>query len=81
MYALFRGTTRIAGTFPTERECLTAALAEGLVSEAQMSEIQVSETQVPAESVARILPADYHIEQVQEPYDPQPDWKLPREIS
>jgi hypothetical protein len=76
MYALFRGTTRIAGTFPTERECLNAALAEGLISEAQMSETQVAD-----ESGARILPADYHIEQVQEPYDPQPDWKLPREIS
>jgi hypothetical protein len=27
------------------------------------------------------LPADYHIERVEEPYDPQPDWKLPKEIS
>jgi hypothetical protein len=27
------------------------------------------------------LPADYHIERVEETYDPQPDWKLPKEIS
>jgi hypothetical protein len=27
------------------------------------------------------LPADYHIEPIEETYDPQPDWKLPKEIS
>lgn len=76
MYALFRGTTQIARTFPARRECLKSALAEGLISEAQMGEIQVAN-----ESGAQTPPADYHIDQIQEPYDPQPDWKLPREIS
>ena len=71
MYALFRGTTQVAGTFPTQGECLKAALAEGFIGEMQVAN----------ESGAHILPADYHIERVQEPYDPQPDWKLPREIS
>ncbi len=71
MYALFRGTTQIAGTFPTEHDCLKAALAEGLIGEVQVAD----------ESGAQILPADYHIERVQEPYDPQPDWNLPRGIS
>jgi hypothetical protein len=71
MYALFRGTTQIAGTFPSESECLKAALAEGLIAEVEMTD----------ESGARALPGDYHIERVQERYDPQPDWKLPREIS
>lgn len=71
MYALFRGTTQIAGTFPSESECLKAALAEGLIAEIQVAD----------ESGPQILPADYHIERVQELYDPQPDWKLPREIS
>jgi hypothetical protein len=27
------------------------------------------------------LPAGYRIQQVAEPYDPQPEWKLPNEIS
>jgi hypothetical protein len=76
MYALFRGTTRIAGTFPTWHECLKSALAEGLISEAQMNEIQVAN-----ESGAQTPPTNYHIDQIQESYDPQPDWKLPREIS
>jgi hypothetical protein len=71
MYALFRGTTQIAGTFPSEIECLKTALAEGLIAEVGVAD----------ESGAQVLPADYHIERVQEPYDPQPDWKLPREIS
>ena len=79
MYALFRGTLQIAGTFPTEGECLKAALAEGLISGVQVADDSVAQIlpQVPAQ----VLPADYHIARVQEPYDPQPDWKLPREIS
>ena len=86
MHALFRGTTQIAGTFPSARECLKAALAEGLISEVQISEAQfrgtqVRGTQVSGESRVRILPGGYHIDRVQEPYDPQPAWKLPREIS
>jgi hypothetical protein len=76
MHALFRGTTRITGTFPSARECLKAALAEGLISEVQISEMQLAD-----KSGAQIPPSGYHIDQVQEPYDPQPDWKLPREIS
>jgi hypothetical protein len=87
MYALFRGTLQIAGTFPTEGECLKAALAEGLISGVQVADDSVAQilpqalAQVPAQVPAQVLPADYHIARVQEPYDPQPDWKLPREIS
>ena len=78
MYALFKGTTQIAGAFPTEGECLKAALAEGLISEVQMAQMaDKSGAQVPPQ----ILPGNYHVERLQEPYDPQPDWKLPREIS
>ena len=62
MYALFRGKTRLTGAFPTGKDVLAAALAEGLISDAA-------------------LPADCRIEAVEEPYDPLPDWKLPREIS
>ena len=74
MYALFRGTTQIAGTFPTEGECLKAALAERLINGMQVA-------QTADKSGAQILPAEYRIERVQEPYDPQPEWQLPREIS
>jgi hypothetical protein len=83
MYALFRGTLQIAGTFPTEGECLKAALAEGLISGVQVADDSVAQIlpQALAQVPAQVLPADYHIARVQEPYDPQPDWKLPREIS
>jgi hypothetical protein len=50
---------------------LKAALAEGLICEVA----------VAGESGAQILPADYHIEAVEEAYDSQPDWKPQREIS
>jgi hypothetical protein len=65
-YALFRGDTRLSQTFPTEEEVLKAALAEGLIPEASGTEI---------------LPPGYRIAPVEQPYDPQPDWNLPREIS
>jgi hypothetical protein len=70
-YALFKGGTQLTGTFPSEQETLMAALAQGLVPGMQTAD----------QSAAQRLPADYHIEQVEEPYEPQPDWKLPREIS
>ncbi|MBV8926144.1 MAG: hypothetical protein JOZ74_12330 [Bradyrhizobium sp.] len=72
MYALFKGKTQLAGTFPTEQEVVKAALAEGLVPELELAD---------AAGASQRLPAHYHIEAVEEPYDPQPDWKLPREIS
>jgi hypothetical protein len=62
MYALFRGKTQLTGAFPSGKDVLAAALADGLIPDAA-------------------LPADYRIEAVEEPYDPQPYWKLPREIS
>jgi hypothetical protein len=73
MYALFKGTTQVAGTFPTEGECLKAALADGLISGVQAAQ---AADESGAQALTQILPADYHIERVQEPYDPQPDWKL-----
>jgi hypothetical protein len=70
-YALFRGDTRLARTYRTEQEVIRAALSEGLIPEMDP----------PAESGAQVLPSGYHIEKVEQPYEPQPDWKLPREIS
>jgi hypothetical protein len=66
-----RGDTQLARTYPTEQEVLRAALAEGLIPEMQTTD----------ESGAQVLPSGYHIEKVEQPYEPQPDWKLPREIS
>jgi hypothetical protein len=71
MYALFRGETQIARTYPTEREVWEAALLEGLITDVPVAD----------EADGQVLPPGYHVEQVEENYDPQPDWKLPREIS
>ncbi len=68
-YALFRGETRLAGTYPTKQDVLRAALSEGLIPELEPTDDRQD------------LPSGYHIEEVEQPYDPQPDWKLPREIS
>jgi hypothetical protein len=71
MYALFRGKTQLARTFPTEQEVWQAALREGLITDLPVAD----------EAGGQVLPAGYHIEQIEETYEPQPDWKLPREIS
>lgn len=70
-YALFRGGTQLARTYSTEEQAMSAALSEGLIAEMPRA----------GEPGARILPPEYRIEKVEQPYEPQPDWKLPREIS
>lgn len=71
MYALFEGNKQIGNPFTTEKEVWEAALIEGLV------------TDVPAadEEGGRSLPAGYHVERIEETFDPRPGWKLPAEIS
>jgi DNA-binding phage protein len=71
VYALFRGNTQLAGTFPTEREALNAALSEGLIPELQTAE----------EFGAHALPADYHIKKVEHPYEPQSGFNVAQEGS
>jgi hypothetical protein len=71
MYALFEGKTQIGGTFETEKEVWEAALIDGLVTDVPVAD----------EAGGQVLPQGYHVERVEERYDPQPDWKLPREIS
>ena len=61
-YALFRGDTQLAGTYLTEREALTAALAQGLIPEMQAAD----------EKGGQVLPAGYRIEKLEQPYEPQP---------
>ena len=70
-YALFRGDTQLARTYSTEEQAMSAALFEGLIPEMPRA----------GEAGARILPPGFRIEKVEQPYEPQPDWKLPREIS
>lgn len=71
MYALFEGDKQIGDPFPTEKEVWEAALIEGLVTDVPVVD----------EEGARLLPDGYHVERLEETFEPRPDWKLPREIS
>jgi hypothetical protein len=71
MYALFDGNKQIGSAFPSEKEAWEAALMEGLVTDVPVAD----------EEGGQVLPSGYHVARVEEAYDPQPDWKLPREIS
>jgi hypothetical protein len=71
MYALFEGSRQIGDPFSSEKEVWEAALIEGLVTDVPVAD----------EEGGRLLPAGYHVAQVEEAYEPRPDWKLPREIS
>jgi hypothetical protein len=65
MYALFDGERQLGGTFPTEKEVWEAALIEGLVTDVPVAD----------EEGGQILPKGYHVEKVDETYDPQPNWE------
>ena len=71
MYALFEGDKQIGNPFPTEKEVWEAALITGLVTDVPVAD----------EEGGQILPSGYHVERVEDVYDPGPDWKLPKEIS
>lgn len=58
-----RGKTQISRTFPSEKEVWEAALIEGLVTDIPVAD----------EEGGQVLPAGFHVEQVEENYDPQPD--------
>ena len=45
------------------------------------TEQEVLKSAIEEGLIPGVLPADYHIERVEEMYDPRPDWKLPKEIS
>ncbi|MEW6149114.1 MAG: hypothetical protein ACOY3N_04800 [Bradyrhizobium sp.] len=71
MYALFEGDKQIGDPFPTEKEVWEAALIEGIVTDVPVAD----------EEGGRLLPDGYHVERLEETFEPRPDWKLPREIS
>jgi hypothetical protein len=62
MYALFEGEKQIGSPFPTEKEVWEAALIEGLVTDVPVAD----------EAGGQILPAGYHVAQVDDVPDPQP---------
>jgi hypothetical protein len=71
MFALYRGKTQLGRTYHTEKDVWLAALEEGLVTDVPVAD----------EAGGRVLPPGYHVQRMDEPYDPRPDWKLPQEIS
>ena len=71
MYALFDGDKQIGKAFPTEKEVWEAALITGLVTDVPVAD----------EEGGQILPSGYHVERVEDSFDPRPDWKLPKKIS
>jgi hypothetical protein len=62
MYALFEGEKQIGSPFPTEKEVWEAALIEGLVTDVPVAD----------EAGGQILPAGYHVAQVDDVPGPQP---------
>jgi hypothetical protein len=60
MYALFEGDRQIGKPFATEKEVWEAALIEGLVTDVPVAD----------EEGGRLLPAGYHVQQVNEPSRP-----------
>lgn len=62
MYALFEGEKQIGHSFPTEKEVWEAALIEGLVTDVPVAD----------EAGGQILPAGYHVAQVDGARDAQP---------
>ena len=61
--------TQLTRSYSSREEVFRAALLEGLIPAVQ------------ADDRSQPLPADYRIEKAEQIYEPQPDWKLPREIS
>ncbi|MET4801041.1 hypothetical protein [Bradyrhizobium sp. LB11.1] len=60
MYALFEGDRQIGKPFATEKEVWDAALIEGLITDVPVAD----------EEGGRLLPAGYHVQQVNEPSRP-----------
>ena len=71
MYALFEGDKQIGNAFPTEKEVWEAALIEGLVMDGPVAD----------QEGGQVVPKNSPVAKVEEPCDPRPDWKLPRDIS
>lgn len=63
MYALFEGERQIGSPFATEKEVWEAALIEGLVTDVPVAD----------EEGGRLLPAGYHVQEIDEGPDLRAD--------
>ena len=70
-YALFDHDERIGEPMPTEFEAWKQALEAGLISDLPVAD----------EEGGQVLPSGFHTRQIDELFDPRPDWKLPSEIT
>ena len=71
-YALFDRDRQVGDSLPTEAEVWKQALTAGLISDVPVAD----------EAGGQVLPAGYHVQQVRDQRcEPDPDWKLPDEIS
>jgi hypothetical protein len=68
---LFDYDARVGEPMRTELEAWKQALEAGLISDLPVAD----------EEGGEVLPPDFHVRQVDEAFDPRPDWRLPREIS
>jgi hypothetical protein len=70
-YALFDNNKRVGDPMPTELEAWKQALEAGLISDLPVAD----------EEGGQVLPTGFRVRQIDEAFDPKPDWRLPREIS
>ncbi len=70
-YALFDRDERVGEPMATELEVWQQVLEAGLISDLP----------VAGEEGGQVLPPGYQVRQVDEAFDLQPGWKLPKEIS
>jgi hypothetical protein len=70
-YALFDHDERVGEPMPTELEVWKQALKAGLISDLPVAD----------EEGGQLLPPGFHVRQIDEAFDPEPGWRLPKEIS
>jgi hypothetical protein len=70
-YALFYHDQCIGAAAPTELEAWRRALRSGLITDIPVAD----------EQGGQVLPRGLHVKQVAEDFAPQPEWKLPPDIS
>ena len=70
-YALFDRNERVGEPLPTELDVWKQALEAGLISDLPVAD----------NAGEQVLPPGFHVKRIDEPFDPAPDWRLPKEIS
>lgn len=70
-FALFHGDQRIGEPRQTELDAWRQALEAGLISDLPVAD----------EEGGQVLPHGFQVRRVDETFEPDPTWKLPKEIS